>query len=192
MIQIDGLRPTTIINIRLLIMEREQQDKLWNGLSEEQKQEYINWYKGSGSIEPLSEFDKGNLYGAELIFGEHNLNHQKIRTWEDVEKYYPVYKIDKPFINVCVSDILYNKLVATYKIQILIELGYGSKITENEWKEKREKYTIVVYCDEGKYVLEKGTTVGYKQSLAFHTEQQRDEFMSYSENVELIKQYNLL
>lgn len=66
-------------------MTREQQDKLWNGLSEEDKAKFQFWYAESKSIDPLSEFDKGKLYGAELIFGSHNLNSKPL-TYEDVEK----------------------------------------------------------------------------------------------------------
>ena len=51
----------------------KQEDKLWSALTPEEQQEYRNWYNESKSIEPLSEFDKGKLYAAEMFFGKHNL-----------------------------------------------------------------------------------------------------------------------
>lgn len=60
---------------------------------------------------------------------------------------------------------------------------YGGEITNEEWKNNKRKFTIVAYNGE----IKPFTHVNNKVLIAFHTEQQRTEFMSFPENVQLIK-----
>lgn len=60
---------------------------------------------------------------------------------------------------------------------------YGGEITNEEWKRNDRKFTIVSYDGE----LKPFTHVNNKVLVAFHTEAQRTKFMSFPENIRLIK-----
>jgi len=76
--------------------------------------------------------------------------------------------------------------IALLKIHQLIEVGYGGNITDEEWADDNLiKYTIK--CRNNK--ISSNNTFEFKDVLAFHTEAQRDEFLSYPENLELLKDY---
>lgn len=60
---------------------------------------------------------------------------------------------------------------------------YGGEITNEEWKRDDFKFTIVSYNDE----LKLFTHVDSKVLVAFHTEAQRTRFMSFPENIQLVK-----
>lgn len=60
---------------------------------------------------------------------------------------------------------------------------YGGEITNEEWKRNDRKFTIVSYDGE----LKPFTYVNNKVLVAFHTEAQRTKFMSFPENIQLIK-----
>ena len=60
---------------------------------------------------------------------------------------------------------------------------YGGEITNEEWKRNDRKFTIVAYDGE----LKPFTHVNNKVLVAFHTEAQRTKFMSFPENIQLVK-----
>lgn len=60
---------------------------------------------------------------------------------------------------------------------------YGCEITNEEWKRNDRKFTIVSYDGE----LKPFTHVNNKVLVAFHTEAQRTRFMSFPENIQLVK-----
>lgn len=115
----------------------------------------------------------------------------KIKTWEDVEKECPHLKDD---IDTLEHDVLYDwdglkeKIIASYKIQKLIELGYGGIVVNKEWEADTFKYCIIRQGLELKF----SCAMSDYEFVSFHTPEQRREFMSYSENVELIKQYHMI
>lgn len=142
----------------------------------------------------------------------------KIKTWEDIEK--EGFKIFDDYREETVIDVrdcyeevdcsdciclkgydydlekerpdnkIILKAIATLKIAKLIELGYGGIVTAGEWKNTNiEKYCV--YAVEGKIDFN-GYSLYEYHFIAFHTSEQREEFMSYSENVELIKQYFMI
>ena len=65
---------------------------------------------------------------------------------------------------------------------------YGGEITDEEWKNNKRKFTIVAYNGE----IKPFTHVNNKVLIAFHTEQQRTEFMSFPENVQLVKDFYMV
>lgn len=153
----------------------------------------------------LNEWYAGRVVELEELLGEENLQSKpKIRIWEDIgnnennfcENYLNFYKTANG--NYCLDadkshDIkVILKVIATIKIAKLIELGYGGMITDEEWQNPNEKFVIKPYYQRGKFFLEKSTSCNYKCFIAFHTYEQAEEFMSYSENVELLKQYHML
>lgn len=167
----------------------------WDNMPKEEKELIRQDYQRmiDGKTEFTEEEKNGATYQTEWLFGIENLQPKpKIRTWEDVTKINPNYEQDCQNIRMytnMISNKLKVKLLATYKIAKLIELGYGGKITDEEWR----NWDVHKYC----YVRE-GDKVGYSvryqdyEFIAFHTLQQLEEFTSYPENVELIRQYYMI
>lgn len=173
-------------------MERTRQDILWNELSEESKKFFIGRYNMWDS-----ETDNGrprrNEY--EQVFGSHNLNQRpQIKTWEDVEREHREYKKDVDVMGQTIGFAgpkIFPKLIATYKISKLIELGYGGMVMEEEWKDGNVEKASIVYLP-----FKENFDLLYnshrKEFITFHSKKQAEEFMSYPENVELVRQYYLL
>lgn len=66
---------------------------------------------------------------------------------------------------------------------------YGGVITDEEWdNEDMLKYCICCYQNR----IECESAKNYKHFLAFHKEAQRDKFMSYPENIQLVKDYLMI
>ena len=84
-------------------------------------------------------------------------------------------------------------MIATYKIAKLIELGYGGMVTDEEWKNKDiTKWIVVPNDDNGKLIIVDTWHNSKRGCIAFHTQQQAKEFMSYPENRTLVKQYYMI
>lgn len=79
--------------------------------------------------------------------------------------------------------------IAFLKIYQLIEFGYGGNITNNEWK--NNWHSTIRVDVEGKPFI-KSTYNSTIFPIAFHTKKQAKEFMSYSENVQLIKDFFMI
>lgn len=137
----------------------------------------------------------------EWYFGKENLQSNednseptelKIKTWADVEEMSEEHIFINIDNNLNLPDSVYWKYMATLKIAKLIELGYGGIVTNEEWKDDgKEKYAVTCIINK-KLELLSFTTCNEKYFIAFHTREQRDEFMSYPENVKLIKLYYML
>lgn len=123
---------------------------------------------------------------------------QNIKTWEDIVKMDNRYHqlideiIRSGYSSLWDSKII-NKVIATLKISKIIEFGYGGMITNEEWKDDElDKYTIE-WLDEANYPFITCHSSRFRDDFAsFHTKQQAQEFLSYPENVELFKNYNMV
>lgn len=181
--------------------------KTWDKFKEEEKDEFRKIYneiltsyqdaQKQGYIERADDiFDR--LLQMEIFFGKENLYFEpKIKIWKDIEvkrEDEDCYccAIENTLSKSYFDDKLRNKLIATFKISKLIELGYGGMITEEEWKTERlQKWCVIVdYKDPAK--LSNYMTDCYYHFIAFHTPEQRKEFMSYPENRQLIYDYYML
>lgn len=191
----------------MAIISKETFDKF----KEEEKNELIRIYnevsidylniKKSKDIEKSEIFNK--LIQLEIFFGKENLQPEpEIKTWKDVgnnkdnfcENYLNLYKTANG--NYCLDvdkshDIkVILKVIATIKIAKLIELGYGGTVTKEEWEDTGlPKFCI--YVSDGK-IHSNGFNIHDKHFITFHTCKQREEFLSYPENVELVKQYYMI
>lgn len=132
----------------------------------------------------------------ERLFGKENLKPESmVKTWEDINKMDNRYhKLIDEIIRCGYSSLwgskVINKVIATIKIVKLIELGYGGTITLKEWDDKRcTKYGLLVR--DGKLDVWQGNS-NIHEIVTFHTREQREEFMSYPENVELVEQYFMI
>lgn len=61
---------------------------------------------------------------------------------------------------------------------------YGGEITEEEWKSDICKYSITISSNGN---IHKMVTIYIKDMISFHTAEQRDRFLSFPENVQLVK-----
>ena len=90
-------------------------------------------------------------------------------------------------MNIFISEKHAKSSLALAQISQLMPY-YGGEITNEEWKNNERKFTIVVYNGE----LKPFTHVNNKVLIAFHTEQQRTEFMSFPENIQLVKDFYMV
>lgn len=172
----------------------------WNNIPKEEKEKILVDYTefnrlSEDGIDEEERIINANLkWQMEKYFGKENLQPEpKIRTLKDLEIIAPSlldFKIETPIGSF--YDKLHDNLVASYKIGILIEFGYGGNITDEEW-ETVNKSKWVINCDISKEdnfeILELFVD---KFFIAFHEKSQAEEFMSYEENRELLRQYYML
>lgn len=172
---------------------------IWNELSEKGKEivskEYImlkerfdRMSKDNSRYEELRD----EIAYIENIFGYRNLASDAIKTWDDIELYYP--ELEKSLNDLCDSLSNYdadrkliNKIEATFQIYYLIRLGYGGIVTTEEWRD----YASVKYCISAiSKRLGKTEVYDTYEFIAFHTKEQRDEF--YNNNEQLCKNYYMI
>lgn len=164
------------------IISKETFDKF----TEEEKEDIRHLYNG------LETMQDRHIEGVmNSLFGKENLQ-PKIRTWEDCQE----MNEDSNFFmriddNLELSDKVYFKCIATLQIAKLIELGYGGMITDEEWKNVNIKKYSILYRPYTKELFIKDIW-NEKCFISFHHKQQAEEFMSYPENIELIKQYFMI
>ncbi|MCH5234491.1 MAG: hypothetical protein J1E16_04295 [Muribaculaceae bacterium] len=192
-------------------MDKQAQDNLWNDLPEKYKSCYSVEYKRA---KHLLKDDPNNFTAQEVIraieplFGSHNLNPKQIKTWEDVEKENEVIKNifknlefhihrDLPYKE---HDLIKRKILATYQIQQLIELGYGGIVSEEEWKKsssyEKEDAIWSIECEYKKNYdgPQFRIACGWEQVCfpAFHSKELAEEFMSHESNRQLVQQYFIM
>ena len=169
----------------------------WDKFTEEEKENIRAKYRDYQEEANDDPFFDGASGSMETVFGLLNLQ-SKIRTWEDVEKMRPECKKDVSLMAETldyVSAEVYGKILATYKIAKLIELGYGGIVTEEEWtNDKIEKYYIVPTINGKNKEIEVINSFAYedKHFISFHTKQQAKEFMSHSKNIDLVYNYYII
>ena len=182
------------------IISKETFDKFTETEKKSIQTDYQDLLSNDGRwIDSLTTEERnGAITQLEWLFDKENLQPKpKVKTWEDVEKIEGGKisvdsKVITPNGRAWGLNIKYhNKAEATLKLAILIELGYGGMIKEEEWKNNlKEKYCITWAAPNQKFHL--CTMNNIYHFIAFHTPEQRDEFMSYPENVELVRQYYMI
>lgn len=92
----------------------------------------------------------------------------------------------------CYSESSIEKsALALLKIHQLIEVGYGGNITNDEWDNcYYTKHSIKYYNNSKKFKII--LTSYCRSNIAFHTQEQAEEFLTYSENIELLKDYFMI
>lgn len=81
--------------------------------------------------------------------------------------------------------------LALLKIYHLIKVGYGGNISSKEWYESNPKWVIAEFSKE-EFVPVCVRNQQYRSYLAFHTKEQAEEFLSYEENIQLLKDYFMI
>lgn len=90
-----------------------------------------------------------------------------------------------------------NSCSALFKIHQLIEVGYGGNtINEEDLNPKILKYYIGYYFEDSvnnkKLKFNICTGLTKHSPIRFHTKEQAEEFLSYHENVQLLKDYLMI
>ena len=174
------------------------ENKIWNEISEESKRMICRQYHQSK--------DKSDIEWFVKIFGETNLNNIiEVNTWDDIEELYDKRKTDYYieheessndkdlfFISYKGTEEKFaKKAIATLKIPILIDFGYGGTF---KWKRNETSWTINVAQngddDNNREYHVRESTLFYNLPdpiLLFHTEQQANDFVRY--NKELLDDY---
>lgn len=191
----------------LVFPSKDQRD--WNKWIEEQKPRVPKFKIGqfvrskrSGKIYEIA--DNSDIYNYSLketprTLPEYDLEDITPKTWSEYCKIIPPitsndYR-DYPFaVNSSVftrKDVtpIEKSALALLKIHQLIEAGYGGNITGDEWNNHKISKYVVTY--RGKNIKE-FTFISQRESIAFHTEEQRREFLKYPENIRLIKDYYMV
>lgn len=86
-------------------------------------------------------------------------------------------------LNVFKSEKYAKSALALAQISQLMPY-YGGEITDKEWSNDEWKYSISI---DNKGIINNISMVHIKEIIAFHTEEQRDKFLSFPENIQLIK-----
>lgn len=126
------------------------------------------------------------------------------KTWNELvkqgqSKLLGIATIGDMYINVTIAagnkretfkeTLIEKSALALLKIHQLIEVGYGGNITKEEWDDDNIiKYTIKSCCND----IVSCSTDEIFSHIAFHTERQRDEFLSYPENLQLVKDFYMI
>ena len=131
------------------------------------------------------EIDKENSTFECIKFKKKKEQVTEIHTWYDLVD----SRVKREYYDATYGLVI-KSLIAKFKIEKLM-LYFGGVITDEEWHNQDiKKFVIEEVRDNGEPCLTNGTT--FKTFLAFHTAQDAYNFMSYSENVQLVKDYFMM
>lgn len=121
------------------------------------------------------------------------------KTWNDIKHCNVEVWKHISWMNYEPTEPIVKSALALLKIHQLIEVGYGGNITDEEWRNINiKKYYFVPNTeyspDEGDNMWEivYAQTYPNKRTFAFRTSEQAEEFLSYLENVKLLKDYFMI
>ena len=110
-----------------------------------------------------------------------------INTWSNISKI-ESNLVDDQNKNIFASEKHAKSALALAQISQLIPY-YGGEITDEEWSDSSTtKY--VVDCVQGHLLCD--SFIGRKGFIAFHTKEQRNAFMSFPENIQLVKDFYMM
>jgi len=121
------------------------------------------------------------------------------KTWSEYEKWYLVdtYSTIGRYHSDIGEDVVINEnelypiekaALALIKIHQLIEVGYGGNIADREWEHNYPKFCVL--CRDKQITNAEYTY--QREPVSFHTDAQRNEFLSYPENVQLVKDFYMI
>lgn len=143
------------------------------------------------------EIDKENSTLECIKFKRKN----EINTWKDIKDvkgYYidfgsSIAKIDSNRVenqnkNIFISKKYAKAALALAQISQLMPY-YDGEITNEEWLDKKiPKFTLVEWDGE----IVEHVSYMRKEFISFHTKEQMEKFMSFPENVQLVKDYYMI
>lgn len=120
-------------------------------------------------------------------------NHKTPKTWGDIKDCINYYQL-----NLCSEfrDKLDKSISAFFKIYKLIEVGYGGNVSYEQCSELQydNVYKIAPIGCKNKVDFHIVEVEGESDMnhIMFHTKEQAEEFLSYPENVQLLKEYYMI
>ena len=120
-------------------------------------------------------------------------NHKAPKTWSELIKDNENLLMGRPTSYHMYEETEFNYSIkkaasALIKILQLIENCYGGNVTNEEWSSNKKKYAIN-YAN-GDFVI--NTLITTRHHVTFYTWEQAEEFLSYPENVQLLKEYFMI
>ena len=171
--------------------------------------------KGNPNFTTFSKCGKPNILAVEcLVFpskdqrdwnkwAEENNKPEIIKTpktWSELVKdnknYYLKYTYKGLDYNCSLVEYspIEKAAVALLKIYYLIEVGYGGNVTKQDFdnlKEDDALYYIIYNHDVSKFIIYVCASC-QRSIIMFHNKKQAEEFLSYPENVQLLRDYFML
>lgn len=137
----------------------------------------------------VSEHGEPVLFPSTLCRNWNTWIQTQCKTWKAVQIEHGHQKSIKTIMEFSkqYDDTILQSAAAYMKIMKVIEYGYGGIITNKEWMETSAKIGIHVTQDENEISIK--TCFNTVFPIAFRTKELADEFLSYPENVELVKTY---
>lgn len=112
-----------------------------------------------------------NFIEGSVIHGDSNIHDVSVCIRENTDK------------NIFSEEKYAKSALALAQISQLMPY-YGEEITDEEWKSDICKYSITISSNGN---IHKMATIYIKDMISFHTAEQRDRFLSFPENVQLVK-----
>lgn len=81
---------------------------------------------------------------------------------------------------------------ALLKINLLIKAGYGGNITKEDWDNNKVTKWVIQYTPRGLNNIQLYYSYAAFSHLAFYSKEQAEEFLSYPDNVKLVKNYLMI
>lgn len=129
-------------------------------------------------------------------------NHKTAKTWSEIveKRDYIGMRVNIDYItqdiktiSECGSTPIERSALAFLKIHQLIQAGYGGNITNEEWENQENTKWIIGFNDDfSTFSIDFIHTPSYWTHIAFHTKKQAEDFLSYPENVNLLKDYFMI
>lgn len=119
------------------------------------------------------------------------------KTWSEIkDKNIYYFKVCNDLIELESSATVLSPIeksaLALLKINQLIEVGYGGNIINDEWIDRDITKYFISFDNDNIIGIEKTILSEEFSHIAFHTKEQAEEFLSYPENIELLKDYFMI
>lgn len=120
-----------------------------------------------------------------------------VRTWEDIEEKYPQYKKDIEEIGATITYAgpkIFPKIIATYKIGCLIDMGYGGLLKDEEWKYNPSKIYSIRQTLDGNIITTNSLncTKSDRCFISFRSFELAEEFMKHESNRKLVEMFYMV
>lgn len=90
------------------------------------------------------------------------------------------------------TEPIVKSAIALLKIHQLIEVSYGGNVINDEWIDRDITKYFISFGNDNIIGIEKTILSEEFSHIAFHTKEQAEEFLSYPENIELLKDYFMI
>ena len=127
-------------------------------------------------------------------------NHKTPKTWSELIKNTPILLMGRATSDCYIYketefDTPIEKAAsALLKIHELIEFSYGGNVSGETWHSQKDKWLIIPIYDKKlcSFTITRTPFFADKCHIAFNSKEQAKEFLSYPENVQLLKDYFMI